>query len=512
MKIKYLRIPAFILAVTVFISLFFGYFSESNLKSKYPIVANAVTYVGKCGDDSKWTLNLKTGTLTIDGKGTTYNYEDGKTPWYKYRDEIEKINISQGVDSIGDYMLSHLRKVRSINLPSSVKTIGENAFLGCSYLRKVEATSTSKLKSIGENAFAYCRKLEEIPSFSHLKYIGKNAFFYCYSLNNVVLGYSVEIIGEGAFDCCQQLEKARIVNFNADIFDSSTTFGRNTCIESFTDSTAKKYADKYSNKFSVIKDINYLNDLDAKLEYSNTSYNGNKKTPSVSIKGLKQGVDFTLKYSDNKEPGIAKVSVKAAGETLGSKTLSFKINPSKVKSIKLVERTSSSISFKWSKTFGAEKYEVYTLEKGEWRKIASVTECKYTADGLSAGKSVSFKVRAVLGSKDKKCSGKFSDVFTEFTRPSSPSIEKVSLVRGGGKLRVTVGSFNGAAGCEIFMSTKEHGKYEKVAVIQNGKNKSVTIDNLSNSEVYYFKARSFIKNGDAQVYSTYSEIVSSNVL
>ena len=43
----------------------------------YSFVAKAVTYVGNCGENCKWTLNLKLETLTIDGSGNLGTIMDG---------------------------------------------------------------------------------------------------------------------------------------------------------------------------------------------------------------------------------------------------------------------------------------------------------------------------------------------------------------------------------------------------------------------------------------------------
>ena len=85
MKIKHLRIPAFILALIVVLSVFMNYGFGGDKDEDYSFVAKAVTYVGNCGENCKWTLNLKLETLTIDGSGNTYSYEFKRTPWYKYR-------------------------------------------------------------------------------------------------------------------------------------------------------------------------------------------------------------------------------------------------------------------------------------------------------------------------------------------------------------------------------------------------------------------------------------------
>ena len=489
---------------------FNGFFTQSEKKDS-AFIAKAVTYIGNCGDNVKWTLNLKIGTLTIEGSGDTFDYEEKENPWYKYRDSINKVIVEDKVTSIGQHFFSYLDSVNTVKLSKSVKAIKAYAFYACTSLSSVKSDN-SKLKSIGENAFAYCRKLYSLPSFPKLVTVGKRAFYYCFSLPEISLAYTVNTVGEDAFAYCTSLKKIRIVNYSCDIYDGEKTIFKNTVIERFNESTAKKYADKYNHKFSKIKDIKYINDLKLTPEYVAVSYDGKKKTPSVHIKGLKSGRDFDLKYKNNKEPGVAEITANALGDTLGEKSVTFKINPPPPNSPKLKSRTDSSLSFSWNKVHGADKYEVYQKIKGEWKKVGETAKTEYKASSLSGATEYSFKVRAVTKSGKTVCKGHFSSVFSDFTKPEPTVISKVSLVRGGGKLKVNVSKVSGADGYEILMATKENGKYKTVAVLNSASKTSVVVDGLSNSHTYYFKARTFMKNGDKTVYSTVSDIVSSNVL
>lgn len=508
MKMKYLRIPAFFLAVAAVFSLFFTLGNNGDNKKDSSFVASAATYIGNCGENCTWTMDLKLGTLSIEGEGKTDDYEPKSSPWYKYRDEISEVTVSDGIKSVGDYMFAYLDRVKTVNLSKSVRNIGDGAFYACSDLLRVKVNGKSKVEKIGDKAFMFCRKLYLLPDFTKLKTIGENAFFYCYGLNEMTLGYSVSKVESGAFGGCTGLKKIKIVNFNCDIADSADTFYEKIKIVGFKASTAKKYTEKYARSFNRIKDINYLPDLKIKLDKTSVTYDGKKKKPEVKIKGLKKGRDFTVKYSHNTEPGIAKATVYASGDTLGEKTVTFKINPPKVKNITLTQRNTDSLTFSWKASKGADSYIVYIINDGKREKIGVTKATSYTAENLESGKKYSFCVRAVKGEGDNKCTSKPSAVFTEYTKPRPAKIISVTHAKGD-KAKIKLEKVGKANGYEIFMAKKADGKFEKAAVIDSGKKLSVTLENIKKSKTFYFKVRSFVINGDKAIYSAFSDIKTS---
>jgi len=93
-------------------------------------------------DGGSWgdlTWSYADGTLSITGTGAMkaadnyYSY-----PWYAYCSSITTITIGEGITSIaaaafgGTYLLKPYEGVTTVNLPASLKEIGENAFAFCS--------------------------------------------------------------------------------------------------------------------------------------------------------------------------------------------------------------------------------------------------------------------------------------------------------------------------------------------------------------------------------------------
>ncbi|MCM1047474.1 MAG: leucine-rich repeat domain-containing protein [Clostridiales bacterium] len=98
--------------------------------------------------------------------------------------------------------------LESINIPDSVKVIGENTFTSCMALKK--AILPDKLKEIKENTFCWCKDLEEVEMPEELAIIRMSAFAGCESLRSVILPEMVKSIEQGAFAGCKSLESIYI--------------------------------------------------------------------------------------------------------------------------------------------------------------------------------------------------------------------------------------------------------------------------------------------------------------
>ena len=101
------------------------------------------TLSGKCGDHITWSLNQETGTLTLTGSGDmpdfSYDYYDKNLSGWVYdksshqftSDKVKKVVFNGTITSIGKYAFYSCRNLKSIEIPATVKRIGEGAFSGC---------------------------------------------------------------------------------------------------------------------------------------------------------------------------------------------------------------------------------------------------------------------------------------------------------------------------------------------------------------------------------------------
>ncbi|MDE7463678.1 MAG: leucine-rich repeat domain-containing protein [Clostridiales bacterium] len=95
-------------------------------------------------------------------------------------------------DKLSDGAFADCKKLGSVK--ANVKTIGKNAFAGCTALPTIELPE--KVEVIGESAFKNCTALTEVKIEINVKSIGKQAFYGCESLTDIT--YAGNIIDWGA--------------------------------------------------------------------------------------------------------------------------------------------------------------------------------------------------------------------------------------------------------------------------------------------------------------------------
>ena len=149
----------------------------------------------------------------------------------KWKIEISKLTIPDGVTCIGDSALDDCENLKEIKIPDGVTSIDEDAFGGCKSLTEIKipdgvtsiggmafrgCESLTKIKipdgvtSIGDDAFVGCKSLKEIEIPDGVTYIGSSAFCGCENLTEIKIPNGVTSIGMYVFCRCKNIKKIKI--------------------------------------------------------------------------------------------------------------------------------------------------------------------------------------------------------------------------------------------------------------------------------------------------------------
>ena len=137
---------------------------------------------------------------------------DGKTLLYCPRKKGPVVTVPEGVEKIGDGAFCDASLIEAVQLPASLKSIGNAAFEHTTRLHEISIPEG--VEEIGEDAFCAWHNmigtgLHAVSLPSTLKRVGKSAFSNS-GLQCVELPDSVDQIRESAFKQCVQLTSARL--------------------------------------------------------------------------------------------------------------------------------------------------------------------------------------------------------------------------------------------------------------------------------------------------------------
>ncbi len=165
-----------------------------------------------------------------------------------------------------------------------------------------------------------------------------------------------------------------------------------------------KMIGKYSGTKTLTFKINPAKLSSYKLTTTAYTYDGETKTPSVTVKNasgvkLTKNTHYTVAYSSGrKNVGTYKVTIKGKGNYTGTKTLTFKINPAKTKVSKLTAGKKSITVAITKKPTQVTGYQIQystskTFSKVTTKTISNYKTTKYTLKSLSPKKTYYVRVR-----------------------------------------------------------------------------------------------------------------------
>ena len=127
---------------------------------------------------------------------------------YSYLSAVQRVEIGDGVSSIGAFAFANLNAMSAIIIPDSVDINANGAFTKCSSLLAIDIPDATG--SIGTNMLNGCESILSISFHSSVKNIGGYSISGCSSLRSVTIEGNVNSIGANAFYGCQSISSVVI--------------------------------------------------------------------------------------------------------------------------------------------------------------------------------------------------------------------------------------------------------------------------------------------------------------
>ena len=227
-----------------------------------------------------------------------------------WKQNLQEISLHEGIETIGTSAFAY-SKIKEIVLPQSLKNLGHSAFFSMAKLEKV--VLPEKIIDIPAYSFENCINLKQITLPVSVNGICMNAFKGT-GLEEVVLPRNVNYIETDAF-ATNTLKKVTFLGHPYDSYNmiKEDAFGNNTqlTIYAYAGAKGERFAKELGLDLVVMLDwleVSFVGDI---------VYNGQEQKPAFSSRYLpsdfKEGVDYTIVYKNNIEPGEATAEITGIG-------------------------------------------------------------------------------------------------------------------------------------------------------------------------------------------------------
>lgn len=156
------------------------------------------------------SYNKKKQTVALK-KVTNKNITSAVIP-----DTIKYDGVKLKVTVIKENAFKNFKKLKKVKFGKNVKSIGKNAFAGCSKLSNVKYDNA--LETVQKAAFKNCVSLKSASLGKNIKTLGKSAFAGCSKLSNVKAGNKLKKVYNYAFKDCKKLKKVSISSKNFKLY------------------------------------------------------------------------------------------------------------------------------------------------------------------------------------------------------------------------------------------------------------------------------------------------------
>lgn len=151
------------------------------------------------------SMNAADFAFIFDSLNSLEHLDISATQIVAYQGDVLKYTgmNNSPANTLPAYSLTGLLALKSIDLPSSLKTIGKGALSGCGITSLVIPSGVAQIQ---DYAFMRCPNLERIVIPSSVSSIGTRALAYCPKLSEVEIAANISSIPEGLFEACGGLQ------------------------------------------------------------------------------------------------------------------------------------------------------------------------------------------------------------------------------------------------------------------------------------------------------------------
>lgn len=180
------------------------------------------------------------------------------------------------------------------------------------------------------------------------------------------------------------------------------------------------------------------------------------------------------------------------------------IKPSAVATFTYSERTSNSVSLKWTKNANAHGYEIWQYKSSGWVKLKTITDnsvVSYRVTGLSSSVNYKFKIRAYKTVEGNK----YYSSYTTKSVKTLPSYTKGFTYKARTAASVTLKWTKNTSADGYVIQQYKSGGWKTIKTITKNSTVSYKVTGLKPSVNYKFRIKAYKVDGDKKLYApTYS--------
>lgn len=345
--------------------------------------------------------------------------------------KLKTVTLPNSLKKIGEKAFEGCVSLTGISIPKNVESVPYRGFFGCTGLKKV--TIADGISLIERTAFKECDSLTSVKIPGSVKTIEQYAFYDCDNLKTVTLEEGIREIQAGVFANCWSLKKLRIPYSVKTIEYGITHAG--VKLEVYEGTAGLKYAkqffEEYYQEYTVLAKPKAISKAKVSSIATQT-YTGKAIKPSLTVKygskTLKSGTDYTVKYANNKNVGVATVTITGKGSYTGTVKKTFTIRP-KSTTISKIAPASKRFTIKWKKqSVQTTGYQIQysTSSKFEAKKTETMTVRKpseISAKVLRLKGATKYYVR-IRTYKNVKVNGKSRNIFSAWSKAKTVRTKK----------------------------------------------------------------------------------------